>query len=111
MTFALPAAVEEAKQAALEVLLYNARDGRNGLPRTAAWGYHEPYTRDLLIGALGTLVSDQPELVASLGRVLLALADNQSPHGHIPSLVDVPVDRGASDTTPLFLIALALYQK
>jgi hypothetical protein len=110
VSFALPTIVEEAKHAALEVLLYNARDGRNGLPRTAAWGYPEPYTRDLLIGAFGTLVSGQPELVASLGRVLQVLADNQSPLGHIPSLVDVPGDRGASDTTPLFLIALALYQ-
>lgn len=106
----ISAAVEEAKQAALEVLLNNARDGRNGLPRTAAWGYPEPYTRDLLIGALGTLVSHNDELTASLGRVLETLAANQSPLGHIPSLVDVPEDRGASDTTPLFLIALALYQ-
>ena len=103
--------VQEAKQAALEVLLNNARDGRNGLPRTAAWGYPEPYTRDLLIGALGTLVSRNDELVASLRRVLETLAQNQSPLGHVPSLVDVPGDRGASDTTPLFLIALALYQK
>ena len=104
-------AIEDAKRAALEVLLYNARDGRGGLPRTAAWGYPEPYTRDLLIGALGTLVSGSEELVASLRRVLEALARNQSPLGHIPSLVDAPGDRGASDTTPLFLIALALFRK
>jgi len=107
----LPPAVEEAKAAALQVLLNNARTGRNGLPRTAAWGYPEPYTRDLLIGALGSLVSGNAELVASLRQVLITLAENQSEHGHICSLVDVPSDRGASDTTPLFLIALALYQK
>ena len=107
---AMPA-VEAAKRAALEVLLYNARDGRRGLPRTAAWGYPEPYTRDLLIGALGTLVSGNAELVGSLRRVLQTLAQNQSPLGHIPSLVDVPGDRGASDTTPLFLMALAMYQQ
>jgi hypothetical protein len=110
MTSSSSSIIAEAKQAALEVLLNNARDGRSGLPRTAAWGYPEPYTRDLLIGALGTLVSGNEELTLSLRRVLQTLADNQSPLGHIPSLVDVPRDRGASDTTPLFLIALALYQ-
>jgi hypothetical protein len=43
-------------------------------------------------------------------RVLVALARNQSPHGHIPSLVNDPDDRGASDTTPLFLLAVAVYR-
>jgi hypothetical protein len=103
--------IEEAKQAAVEVLLNNARDGRSGLPRTAAWGYPEPYTRDLLIGALGTLVSGNEELVHSLRKVLETLAGNQSELGHIPSLVDVPTDRGASDTTPLFAIALSIFQR
>ncbi|MES1176567.1 MAG: glycoside hydrolase 100 family protein [Myxococcales bacterium] len=111
MPAAITDTIDDAKRAALEVLLYNARDGRGGLPRTAAWGYPEPYTRDLLIGALGTLVSGNEELIASLRRVLEVLAENQSPHGHIPSLVDAPGDRGASDTTPLFLIALALYRE
>jgi hypothetical protein len=111
MARVLSAAVEEAKLAALAVLLNNARTGRGGLPRTAAWGYPEPYTRDLLIGALGTFATGNEELVASLRRVLETLAANQSPLGHIPSLVDVPSDRGASDTTPLFLIALAMYRK
>ncbi len=110
MTVALSDTIEDAKRAALEVLLYNARDGRGGLPRTAAWGYPEPYTRDLLIGALGALVSGNQELVSSLRRVLEVLAENQSPLGHIPSLVDAPNDRGASDTTPLFLMALAWFQ-
>lgn len=110
MPAVVDATIEEAKRAALEVLLYNARDGRAGLPRTAAWGYPEPYTRDLLIGALGALVSGNEELIASLRRVLEVLAENQSPLGHIPSLVDVPGDRGASDTTPLFLIALSVYR-
>ena len=111
MTEEFSIAVEEAKRVALEVLLYNARDGRNGLPRTAAWGYPEPYMRDLMIGALGTLVSGNQELVASLRRTLQVLAQNQSPLGHIPSLVDVPGDRGASDSTPLFLIALSMYRE
>src|SRR5580692_2171797 len=111
MVLALPAGVEEAKRAALAVLLNNAREGRGGLPRTAAWGYPEPYTRDLLIASLGTLVSGNCELVASLGRVLQTLAKNQSPLGHVPSLIDTPNDRGASDTTPLFLLAVAWYRK
>ena len=42
---------------------------------------------------------------------LQTLARNQSPHGHIPSLVNDPEDRGASDTTPLFLMVTALYRK
>ena len=106
----ISAAVEDAKRVALEVLLNNARAGRSGLPRTAAWGYPEPYTRDLLIGALGTLVSENEELVESLRAVLETLAANQSELGHISSLVDVPGDRGASDTTPLFLVALGMYR-
>jgi hypothetical protein len=103
--------VAEAQAAAVEVLLYNSRLGRGDLPRTAGWGYPEPYTRDLLIASLGILVSRNSELVASLGRVLRTLAKNQSPLGHVPSLIDVSEDRGASDTTPLFLLALAWYRK
>jgi hypothetical protein len=102
--------VADARAAALEVLLHNARQGRNSLPRTAAWGYPEPYTRDLLIASLGILVSKNRELIASLGRVLQTLADNQSPLGHVPSLIDAPDDRGASDTTPLFLLSLGWYR-
>ena len=105
------ARVREAEAAALEVLLHNARNGRSGLPRTAGWGYPEPYTRDLLIASLGVLGSGNVELVASLRKVLATLARNQSPLGHIPSLVNDPGDRGASDTTPLFLLALALYRR
>jgi hypothetical protein len=103
--------VEEAKRAALEVLLNNSRQGRGGLPRTAAWGYPEPYTRDLMIVALGALVTKNKELLASLQRVLEALSASQSEHGCIASLADAPEDLGASDTTPLFLIALSLYRK
>ena len=103
--------VANARAVALEVLLYNGRHGRDNLPRTAGWGYPEPYTRDLLIASLGVLVSGNPELVASLGRVLQTLAKNQSPLGHVPSLIDAPDDRGASDTTPLFLLALAWFRK
>jgi len=41
--------IERAKKAAIEVLLHNAHGPYHGLPRTAGWGYPEPYTRDLMI--------------------------------------------------------------
>jgi len=41
--------IEEAKKAAIEVLLHNAHGPYHGLPRTAGWGYPEPYTRDLML--------------------------------------------------------------
>ena len=103
--------VNDAKKAALEVLLHNMHGPFDGLPRTAGWGYPEPYTRDLLISALGIFVSGNEELIESIRRVLSTLAKNQSPHGHIPSLVHDPRERGASDTTPLFLLATAFYRR
>ena len=95
------ASVEQAKAAALGILLHNAVGPFQGLPRTAGWGYPEPYTRDLMISALGFLTSGNEELRDALQRTLIALAANQTPHGHIPSLAHDPADRGASDTTPL----------
>ena len=102
---------EKSKNAALNVLLHNLKGPYHGLPRTAGWGYPEPYTRDLLIASLGILVSGNEKLINSLKQVLQTLAKNQSLHGHIPSLVHDSEDRGASDTTPLFLLALGLYRK
>ena len=104
-------AVEIAKQSALEVLHHNMRGPFFGLPRSAGWGYPEPYTRDCLICALGILVSGNQTLIASLREVLETLSRNQSPRGHIPSLVHDPENRGASDTTPLFLMVLAFFRK
>lgn len=105
------ASIDQAKKAAIQVLLHNARGPVQGLPRTAGWGYPEPYTRDLMISALGLLVSGNLELADALRRTLLALAKNQTPLGHIPSLAHDPDDRGASDCTPLFLLGLALYRR
>jgi hypothetical protein len=105
------ALVAEGKQAAVRVLLHNVRGPYDGLPRAAGWGYPEPYTRDLMISSLGFLVSGRSELVDALRRVLEALAQNQTARGHIPSLAHDPVDRGASDTTPLFLLGLAFYRR
>jgi hypothetical protein len=111
LTPLLESPVEEARAAALAVLRHNLHGPYQGLPRTAGWGYPEPYTRDLMIAGPGILASGDQELIAGLGKVLVALAQNQSPHGHIPSLAHDPLDRGASDTTPLFLITLALYRQ
>lgn len=103
--------IEQAKQAALEVLLHNAHGPFHGLPRTAGWGYPEPYTRDLMISILGIAVSGNEKLMESIRKVLETLAKNQTEHGHIPSLVHDPDDRGASDTTPLFLLAAGIFRK
>ena len=103
--------IEQTKKAAVNVLLHNAHGPYHGLPRTAGWGYPEPYTRDLLISSLGILTSGDKKLVGSLRRVLETLARNQSRLGHIPSLVHDAQDRGASDTTPLFLMAAALFRQ
>lgn len=103
--------IEQAKKAALEVLLHNSSGPFHKLPRTAGWGYPEPYTRDLLITMLGIAVSDNEQLRGSMKMVLETLADNQSEHGHIPSLVHDPENRGSSDSTPLFLLAAGIYRK
>lgn len=95
----------------MEVLLNNLHGPYRGLPRAAAWGYPEPYTRDLLISGLAALVTGHKQLIAMLRRVLETLADHQTERGHIPSLVHDVEDRGASDTTPLFLLLLAMYRR
>jgi len=103
--------IETAKKAALEVLLHNAHGPYHGLPRTAGWGYPEPYTRDLMFSILGIAVSDNKKLMDSIQLVLETLAKNQTAHGHIPSLVHDKEDRGSSDTTPLFLLGVAIFRK
>jgi len=103
--------IEEAKKAALEVLLHNAHGPYSGLPRTAGWGYPEPYTRDLVFSILGIAVSENKKLLKSIRRVLETLAINQTERGHIPSLVHDKDNRGASDTTPLFLLGVGIFRK
>lgn len=103
--------IEDAKKAALEVLLHNAHGPYMGLPRTAGWGYPEPYTRDLMFSIFGIAVSGNQKLLDSIRRVLETLAKNQSEHGHIPSLVHDSEDRGSSDTTPLFLLGVSIFRK
>ena len=103
--------IESAKRAALEVLLHNANGPFQGLPRTAGWGYPEPYTRDLMFSILGIAVSGNQQLIESIRKVLKTLAKNQSEHAHIPSLVNDKDDRGASDTTPLFLLGVGIFRK
>ncbi|MBB2147536.1 glycoside hydrolase 100 family protein [Pedobacter gandavensis] len=103
--------IDNARQAAIEVLVHNSKGPYHGLPRTAAWGYPEPYTRDLMLSVLGILVSDNKELIATVRKTLETLAVNQSKNGHIPSMVHDPENRGASDTTPLFLLATGIFRK
>ena len=103
--------IEKAKFAAIEVLLHNAHGPFQGLPRTAGWGYPEPYTRDLMFSILGIAVSGNKKLIESIGRVLETLAKNQTKHGHITSLVHDKDDRGSSDSTPLFLMGVGIYRK
>ena len=103
--------VNQAKEAAIEVLLHNAHGPYRGLPRAAGWGYPEPYTRDIMISSLGILITGNERLVRSLKRALETAGQNQSRLGHIPSLIHDPNDRGASDCTPLFLMTVAIYRK
>jgi hypothetical protein len=102
--------VSLAREAALEVLRHNNHGPFHGFPRTAGWGYPEPYTRDLLISILGIAVSEDQELMESTRRVLITLAKNQSELGHIPSMVHDKENRGSSDSTPLFLLGIAIFR-
>ena len=103
--------IEAAKRAALEVLLHNSHGMVDKLPRTAGWGYPEPYTRDLLISVLGIATTKNDELMHSAKNVLETLAENQSEYGQIPSLVNDKNNRGSSDTTPLFLLVAGIFRK
>lgn len=102
---------EDARHAAIEVLLHNSHGPYHGLPRTAGWGYPEPYTRDLMLSIFGVAVTNNKKLLESIRKVLETLAKNQTAHGHIPSLVHDQDDRGSSDSTPLFLLGTGIYRK
>lgn len=103
--------IKSAEKAALEVLLHNSKGPFSGLPRTAGWGYPEPYTRDLAISALGIAVSKNPVLIKSMCNVLETLAENQSYKGQISSFVHDKNNLGSSDTTPVFLMAVGIFRK
>jgi len=103
--------INRVKEAALKVLLHNAHGPYRGLPRAAGWGYPEPYTRDLMISSLGILITGNKKLIQSLRRVFETIAQNQSRLGHISSLIHDATDRGSSDCTPLFLMAVALFRQ
>jgi len=100
-----------AQKAAIEVLIHNSHGSYHGLPRTAGWGYPEPYTRDLMFSIFGIGVSENQRLLESIRKVLETLSVNQTSRGHIPSLVHDNEDRGSSDSTPLFLLCAGIYRK
>src|SRR5690606_32114476 len=60
---------------------------------------------------LGIAATGNQKLLNSIRKVLETLAKNQTEHGHIPSLVHDNDDRGASDTTPLSLLASGVFRK
>jgi Alkaline and neutral invertase len=103
--------IEDARRAAIAVLEHNALGPFAGLPRTAGFGYPEPYTRDLMLALPGFLMTGNPYLREQMRKTLAALAYNQTRHGHIPSLAHDPENLGASDTTPLFLFGLAVFRR
>jgi hypothetical protein len=103
--------IKEVQKAAIEVLLHNSHGSYAGLPRTAGWGYPEPYTRDLMFSILGIGVSENKKLIESMRKVLETLSANQTSRGHIPSLVHDKEDRGSSDSTPLFLLCVGIFRK
>jgi hypothetical protein len=103
--------LDRAKAAAIKVMLHNAHGPYRGLPRAAGWGYPEPYTRDIMISSLGILITTNKKLIDSLRKSLVTVAKNQSRLGHIPSLVHDSTDRGSSDCTPLFLMAVGIFRK
>src|SRR5882724_7734029 len=105
-----PGNVEAARRAAVAVLEHNAFGPFAGLPRAAGWGYPEPYTRDLMLALPGFLLTGKPVLRDQMRNTLQALANHQTPRGHIPSLAHDPENLGASDTTPLFLFGLAVFR-
>jgi len=103
--------VEAAKRAAIAVLEHNAEGPFAELPRTAGFGYPEPYTRDLMIALPGFMMTGSARLREQMRKTLLTLAEHQTPRGHIPSLAHDPSNLGASDTTPLFLFGLAVFRR
>jgi hypothetical protein len=103
--------VQAALAAAVDVLRHNASGPFDGLPRTAGWGYPEPYTRDLMIALPGFLLTGDDACHHKMRETLECLAAHQSPRGHVPSLAHDPSSGGASDTTPLFLLGLSIYRE
>jgi rhodanese-related sulfurtransferase len=64
-----------------------------------------------MISSLGILITGNAKLIRSLQRALETVAQNQSRLGHIPSLIHDTDDRGSSDCTPLFLMAVSLFRQ
>jgi len=77
----LSVAVEAARRAAVAVLEHNAVGPFAGLPRTAGFGYPEPYTRDLMISLPRVSAHRQLELREQMRKTLLPWPQIRRPEG------------------------------
>ncbi|MFW6168974.1 MAG: amylo-alpha-1,6-glucosidase [Planctomycetota bacterium] len=80
--------------------------------------YQRVWSRDSIIMGLAALLSGDPELVQTFRNSLITLANNQGPHGEIPSNVDPYTGRvsyggmaGRVDADLLFVIGCGEYWK
>ncbi|MCB0284506.1 MAG: glycogen debranching protein [Calditrichaeota bacterium] len=80
--------------------------------------YHRIWARDGCIIGLAALMSGEKQLVKTCKNTLITLAENQGPHGEIPSNVDVNSGRisyggtaGRIDSSLWFIITCSQYWK
>lgn len=82
----------------------------------SAGHYRQIWGRDACITGLAAILSGDVELIDTLRRSLLTLAEHQSPNGKIPTTVDTTIDRvsygdsvGRVDADLWFVIACGTY--
>ena len=92
------------------MLLHNAMT----TPGTSAYGgmgISGAVNKGFDVFILRIAISENQKLIESIRRVLETLPQNQTEHGHIPSLVQDEEDRRSSDTSPLFLLGVGIFRK
>lgn len=107
---------EQGYEKALELVEQCAgEDGFFASPTKKA-NYQRIWSRDGAIIGLAALMTGEAELIKSTRQTLETLADNQGPHGEIPSNVDTRSDRisyggmaGRVDANLWFIIACGEY--
>jgi hypothetical protein len=95
----------------------NSTDGFLATP-TRVDNYRRIWARDGCIIGLAALMTDDEDLISGCRRTLNILAENQGPHGEIPSNVDAQAGRisyggttGRVDSDLWFIIASSQYWK